>query len=119
MALADLRLALMTFAQRWNGTSLSATVLVLPSGDPTLPLMPGTPAFAGTEPRLRAGIIPSLDALPALGTGTSVGPVPDPPTHAPELFADLKAKFAPHDTVAAPPPPVAVFDRIRKALPDS
>jgi hypothetical protein len=119
MALADLRLALMTFAQRWDGTSLSATVLVLPSGDPTLPLLPGTPAFAGTEIRLRAGIIPSLDALPALGTGTIVGLLFDAPVHAPELFADLKTKFAPQDTVATPPPPVAAFDRIRKALPDS
>src|ERR1700730_15770384 len=119
MALADLRLAIMTFAQRWDGTSLSATVLVLPSGDPTLPLLPGTPAFAGTEMRLRAAIIPSLDALPGLGTGTSVGLLFDPPAHAPELFADLKTKFAPQDTVATPPPPIPPFDRIPKALTES
>lgn len=118
MAFADLRLALMTFAQRWDGASLAATVLVLPSGDPTAPLFPGGAVFAGNAIKLRAGIIGSLDALPALDAGTTsaLDALP-PPANALELFTLLKTKFAPKNTVGVPPSGAAAFDRVRKALP--
>lgn len=119
MALADLRLALMPFAQRWSGNTLSATLLVLPSGDPTQPLLPGAPPFAGNAIKLRAVVIDSLDALPALGQGADVALNLLPqPVHAVELFELLKTKFAPKNTVGAPSSGSA-FSTVRKALPDT
>ena len=121
MALADLRLAFLTFAQRWDGASLAATILVLPSGDPTQPLMTGTPAFAGAALQLRAAIIPSLDAMPALDTASTItrALVLNAPVNALELFGDLKTKFAPRDTSGGNPGGIAFDDRVRKALPDT
>jgi hypothetical protein len=116
MAFADLRLALMTFAQRWDGASLSATLLVLPSGDPSQPLLPGTPAFGGQALKLRAGLIGSLDALPSLAAASYVPLARPAPVHAKELFALLGTKFAPQNTVGVQQPGAA-SDRIRKALP--
>ncbi|MBV9439186.1 MAG: hypothetical protein JOZ24_04255 [Candidatus Eremiobacteraeota bacterium] len=115
MALADLRLALMTFAQRWDGTTLSATLLVVPSGDPTKPLLgAGTAPFAGTTIALRAVAIPSLDALPSLGgAGNALGLAPPP--HAAELFAHLQSIASPVDQLLTPPSSVPAG--MRKALP--
>ncbi len=117
MAFADLRLAFLPFAQRWNGKSLSANLLILPSGDPTLPLLPGTPPFAGRSLKLRACVVPSLDALPVLGSGTGVALDKLPaPVHALELFTLLNTRFAPQNTVGVPSSGSA-FARVRKALP--
>jgi hypothetical protein len=119
MALADLRLALMPFAQRWNGNTLSATLLVLPSGDPTQPLLPATAPFAGNVIKMRAVVINSLDALPSLGQGADVALNLLPhPVHALELFELLKTKFAPKNTVSVPSSGSA-FSTVRKALPDT
>src|SRR5262245_51046291 len=40
MALSDLRLGLLAFARGWDGTELSGTLVLLPSGDPTKPFLP-------------------------------------------------------------------------------
>src|SRR5262252_2883450 len=65
MALADLRLALMTFPQSWDGATLSLNLLSVPSVDPLAVSLAGAaPAFADHVPSLRAVVIPSLDAFP-------------------------------------------------------
>ena len=124
MALADLRLATMTFARDWDGSSLSATVLLVPSGDPFNPLLgAGTAPFAGTEIVLRAGIIGSLDAMPELGTGTTVpvsfdASTPNPPPNATAVWTHLRDTVGPVDQLTLPVTAGAVSS-VRKALPES
>jgi hypothetical protein len=117
VAFSDLRLALLTLAQRWRPPhSLDATVLLVPSGDPTGPLFPGTAAFAGTAIRLRAAAVAGLDSFPSLGGTTTALTLPAP-AHAVPVFAFLKAQFSPQDTTVGPTPPPPPASLIRKALP--
>jgi hypothetical protein len=116
MAISDLRLATMTFAQRWDGAALHATLLLLPSGDPTASLLGGTTApFAGTPINLRAYALGGLAALPDLATAPGFALTLAPPAHAVELFTHLKTTLKPVDQTTSPVParPAA----IRKALP--
>ncbi len=118
MALSDLRLALMTFAQRWEANRLHASVLVVPSGDPTQPLMAGAVPFAGAAITLRAALVAGLDAFPAVSAPSEVLVLPAP-TKAAALFTHLKTRFTPIDTTAGPPPPPPPASLVRKALPDT
>ena len=92
MALNDLELSLMTFPQRWDGTSgtLALNVLVLPVGDPTAPLG-GGPKFAGTAIKLIINLASGLDSLPSTTTVPSQTKafVATPQPVAPALFANL------------------------------
>jgi hypothetical protein len=118
MAFSDLRLALLTFAQRWTPDTLHATVLLVPSGDPTQPLFAGAAPFAGAAIRLRAAAVPGLDAFPGLGAAS--GPLTLPaPAHAAAVFGYLKTRFSPVDTTAGPPGPPPPVSVIRKALPQT
>jgi hypothetical protein len=121
MALADIRLALLTFPQRWTGTQLDATVLVVPSGDPTTALFPAVPttsAFAGTTIPLRAAAVGGLDAMPTLASPSDPLTLVGPATAA-ALFAELKTRFSPVDQTAGPPPATPPHGTLRKALPDT
>src|SRR5262249_39682222 len=119
-----LRLATMTFAGRWNGSTLTATVLLLPSGDPFGPLLGvGTAPFAGTPIAMRAGIIGSLDLLPSLADGTTAAlqfdpSTPDPPPNASAAWTHLQDTYAPADQLTLPVA-AGVASSVRKALPDS
>src|SRR5882724_11504919 len=65
---ADIRLAIMTFVQRWDRPSqtLRANVVLVPSGAPVgEPLVGAAPAFADRLPTFKAVVIGSLDATPA------------------------------------------------------
>jgi hypothetical protein len=117
VAFSDLRLAVLTLAQRWRPPkSLDATVLLVPSGDPTGPLFPGAAPFAGTAIRLRAAAVAGLGSFPSLGGTTKALTLPAP-THAASVFAFLKAQFSPQDTTAGPQPSPPPASLIRKALP--
>jgi hypothetical protein len=118
MALNQLRLALLTFARGWDGATLSGSVLLLPSGDPTAPLFGGTSArFAGTKFALQAVVAAGTDTL-ATTTLTGVAVTPPDLSQAETLFGALGSKFAVVDQTApgALPPTTA---RVMKPLPPS
>jgi len=123
MAFQDLRLCLMTFPQEWDPAlpQLTANVIVLPTGDPTVPDPAlGGPAFSGGQRTLKAAFITSLDQLPSpTAPPAEVKTFPlvtAAPSGAPALFASLAATYH-----IVPPPTAAVPAnlRIRKALPQS
>ncbi len=116
MALNQLRLALLTFARGWDGATLSGSVLLLPSGDPTAPLFGGGSAkFAGTSLALQAVVAAGTDTL---ATTTLTGAALTAPdlSQAAALFAALGTKFDVVDQTVpgAPPPTVA---QVMKPLP--
>lgn len=127
MPLGDVRLSILAFPQRWTGAAIEARVLLLPTGDPTLPPFPavGLPAFAGTSWPLRAMVLPGLDALLGPNPGSTPGAVPftftsAAPANALALFQAIGAKFP----IVAPPSNAARKARlanigIRKQLPKS
>jgi hypothetical protein len=118
MGITDVRLALLTFAQRWTPGALNATVLLVPSGDPTQPLFPGAVPFAGADVRLRVAAVAGLDAMPTLGVATDTLTL-TPPANAAALFGQLVSRFSPQDTTVGPPPPAPPQSVLRKALPDT
>src|SRR5215471_4867743 len=121
MAINDVRLGLLTMAQRWQPGQLDAAVLVVPSGDPTQPLFPataGTVPFAGADVRLRVATVAGLDQMPTV-TDASEPLTLTAPAGAAALFAQLAAQFSPQDTTVGPPPPVPPPSVLRKALPDT
>ncbi|CAM3867901.1 hypothetical protein [Roseateles saccharophilus] len=100
MALSDVRLSLLAFPQQWDGARLHARLLLLPTGNPTLPPMPsvGLPAFAGTSWALRARVLPGWDSLLGPDPGGTPGIVDhgfaaDAPAGASELFQALGVNF--------------------------
>src|SRR6185369_8478559 len=100
MALADVRLSILAFPQRWTGAALEARVLLLPTGDPTQapPAAFGLPMFAGTSWALRAMVLPGLDALLGPNPGATAGAVPfdftaPAPADALALFQAIGAHF--------------------------
>lgn len=127
MALADLRLAIMSFPQSWNGSTLALNVLLIPSVDPLADPIAGTaPAFADHVPSLEAVAIPSLDALPTTTDSLAVrGPVtivkpPSPQPPRPKFTALAQRATEQGVTIGPPaPPPTSTVQRIRKALPAS
>src|SRR3712207_6753305 len=94
------RLTLLLFPQRWEGGELSLRALALPRGNPLLPLMTGTPgvadgpAFADGALRLKARLVPGLDALPTpAGAATEIGLGIAPPAGVRTLFEELANQF--------------------------
>src|SRR6266496_2540463 len=107
MPLADVRLSILAFPQRWTGTALEARVLLLPTGDPRIAPSPpsGLPAFAGTSWALRAMVVPGLDSLAGSDPGATPGTLVFPfaatvPANALALFNAIGAQFP----IAAPGP---------------
>jgi hypothetical protein len=127
MALADLRLALMSFPQTWDGATLALNLLCVPSVDPlAVPLAGAAPAFADHAPSLRAVAIPSLDAVPTTADPLAVRvPVtivaPAAPTAPRPRFLAMAAQATAQGVSIGPPPPppASPVQRIRKALPAS
>jgi hypothetical protein len=70
-------LSLLAFPQRFDGSNIDLRILIMPQGDPLLPLItgvvptPDSPAFADATPTFVAELIPSLAALPAPTATTS------------------------------------------------
>ncbi|WP_207483545.1 hypothetical protein [Arenibaculum pallidiluteum] len=86
MAIADTRLRICVFPQRWDGSEILLRVLVAPFGNPLDPLDPGLEPFSQARLALAAELIPGADRLPrpedvtarvALGAATppDIGPV--------------------------------------------
>jgi hypothetical protein len=117
MALSDLALSLMAFPQSWAGGTIFVNVLLLPANDPTQPLSPAGPQFAGTSYQLQTVFTPGLATLPVDGDpGSIVFGIPTPaPPNAGALFDLLKIRLAP---VPIPPTPMTGVN-ILKALPPS
>jgi hypothetical protein len=100
MALADVRLSILTFPQRWDGGALAARVLLLPVGDPQAALAAGLPAFEGTAWPLRCTVLPSPDALMTSAPGSAPGAMTfsftaTPPDGAADLFQALATQLTP------------------------
>ena len=104
MALADLKLSIMTFPQRWDGDAIEFRVLLVPTGNPLAPLDAGLPQFAGTSWQLRAVVLAGLDGFFSANptAGAMLPPTPlvlTPPAGAPELFEALRLRLAVDSTV--------------------
>src|SRR6516162_1805049 len=117
MALLDLALSLMAFPQNWDGSGIELNILLLPSNDPTVKLLPSGsgPPFSGADYKLQLVFIPGLGAPPEDGDPSSmIFPITTPvPASASTLFNKLKAKLAP-----VPIPPTSMLGvNIHKALP--
>lgn len=125
MALNDLELSLMTFPQRWDGTTgtISLNILMLPVGDPTAQLGTG-PQFAGTTVDLVINLASGVDSLPSTATALSFAKTfvatPQPVASAlyTTLFNQLVAKgiTVTSGKLTVAPPATA---RIKKSLPES
>ena len=92
MAITDIKLTLMPFPQRWDGTEIGLRIVVAPRGDPTEPLITGAPPFAIARLTLEAHLISGLVALPSPANVTStkdLGVVL--PAGSAALFNELKA----------------------------
>lgn len=117
MALANLKLSLLAFPQKWTPNSLAVNLLLLPNADPLAPLIAGQPMFAGTALNLEATIITALDDLPAPSSpNTKANALTvTPPGDALALFNKFKNDQAPTST------PLNSLSgvRILKSLPDS
>ena len=83
------KLSLLAFPQKWDGNAIHLRFLVLPQGDPLIPLLtgvpntPNSPPFADAKLKIVANLIPSLDALPHPSNVTAqvqltVAPPPNP-----------------------------------------
>jgi hypothetical protein len=122
VSLADVRLSLLAFPQRFEAGSLTGRVLLLPAVDPTVP-SPDLPAFAGTSWGLRTTVLAGVDALFGPGgaaTSQVVAFNAAAPAAAGALFDAFKAELKP----VAPDAPAVRAARlggatIRKALPTS
>ncbi len=121
MAFQDLRLSIMAFPQEWDPSkpAISVNVLLLPTGDPTMPDPQLGPIFSGAKRTLKAVFIASLDQLPtptAPAAEVKTFPLTTPaPSGAPALFASLASQFHIVPAASAPTPNI----RIKKALPQS
>jgi hypothetical protein len=113
MAIADARLNLLTFPQRWDGTQIWLRVLALPKGDPRQPLFAGGPVFAQSTLRLRARVIPSLDKMPDPADALPAGPhFAETPPGIAAVFGKLAASFNINPAlVGNPRPPDTVFKK--------
>ena len=119
MSLADLRLTLMAFPQRWTGSVLELRILVSPRGNPLEPLVPETPPFAQAALVLNALLIPGLQRLPRPEDVTAQVPLNlTAPVNAQSLFQALADSF-PIDPNPPPAVPPSIFTHIKKYLPPS
>ncbi|MEA2155183.1 MAG: hypothetical protein QOE11_1323, partial [Solirubrobacteraceae bacterium] len=121
---ADLRLALMTFPQAWDGgRTLTLNALLIPSVDPLVdPLVandPATPPFAAGRPALQVMVNAGLATMPDPAAAVAVAPAYSRPADPASTFRALESIVTVKATIAAPVAAAPVTTRIRKALPDS
>lgn len=73
MTLADVRLSLLAFPQRWTNGTVDARVLILPTTPQVQVSGGGLPKFSGTDWPLEARVVPGLDALLGPNPGITAG----------------------------------------------
>lgn len=94
MLLADVRLRIFTFPQRWDGAEIPLRILVAPFGNPLLPLDPGLKPFAQARLALSAHLIPNLDRLPRPGDVTQRALLEvDTPTDIEKVYTEVAEQF--------------------------
>ncbi len=128
MPLADLKLSIFAFPQKWENGAIHLRALLVPTGSPLVPPL-GMPKFAGREWQLRTVVLSGLNGFwSANPTGTAILPpvatVLTPPAGAEALFVALRDGLGISDA-----PPSAADQatrltnlgntRIRKQLPPS
>jgi hypothetical protein len=126
MPLTDLKLSILTFPQRWSNAHIEVRLVLVPAGNPLLPLAPGLPQFAGTTWHLRSVVLtdPNVFWSPTPTNNAVQPPVAvtlTPPAGAVNVFQALKAELGVVDN------PLGHNDRltrlssirIRKELPSS
>lgn len=128
MALADVKLSIFAFPQKWENGVIHANVLLVPAGSPMLPAG-GLPKFAETDWNLRAVVLSGLNGFwTANPTATAVlPPVPKllaVPDEALSIFTALQTALNISDaamTAAEQTERLTKLGntRIKKQLPDS
>lgn len=119
MSSDDIKLSLLAFPQRWDGTSLDLRIAILPRGNPLSPWFAGVPAFADARLSLTAYVVAGLDSLPAGRDPADAVPLSIVrPTQARDLLTAMAAGIAIADPATKPTPrPAGVA--VKKALPPS
>src|SRR5215475_16113696 len=113
MPLKDLKLSILTFPQRWSNAQIDVRLLLVPTGNPLLPLGGGLPQFAGTSWQLRSVVLNDPDVFwsPTPTNNAAQPPVAvtlTPPAGAVNLFQVLKAELGVVDN------PVSANERLTK-----
>lgn len=129
MALADLKLSIFAFPQKWGNGVIDLRVLLVPTGSPLQPLDLGLPQFAGTAWKLRTVVLSGLNGFWAANpsAGAVLAPVPvtlTPPPNAVTLFEALRDGLQVVDAPMTPAEKAARLTklggtRIKKELPES
>jgi hypothetical protein len=120
----QLRLAVLSFPQHWNGNgTLTLNVVLVPAIDP----LPGSligassSSFANGTPSFQVIVDQGLAALPTSSGANTISLTPtiiSPPATPAATFAILQSSVTASGAILGTPPPLAIT-RIRKALPPS
>lgn len=87
-----IRLIMMPFLQRWDGSRLFARVIVAPQTDPLSPPAPGLSPFATTDFDFETRLVADASVLPDYGSAATVDPWHSPaPANAQGLCTELDA----------------------------
>jgi len=116
MTLANLKLSILAFPQRWEDGAIDLLVLLVPTGSPLVPLDSGLPQFAGTAWKLRTVVLSGLNGFWSANPspGATLPPVPitlTPSNGAVALFEALRAGL---QVVNAPVTPTEKAARLTK-----
>jgi hypothetical protein len=128
MALADLKVSMFAFPQKWENGAIHLRALLLPTGSPLVPPT-GMPKFAGREWQLRAVVLSGLNGFWSANptSGAVLPPVPTvltPPDGAEALFEALRDNLGISDAAPIAAEQTARLSslgntRIKKQLPPS
>jgi hypothetical protein len=128
MALADLKLSILAFPQKWENGAIHLRALLLPTGSPLVPPA-GMPKFAGQAWQLRAVVLSGMNgfwsANPATGAVLPpIATVLTPPTGAEAVFQAVRDNLGISDAPPTTAEQTARLNslgntRIKKQLPAS
>lgn len=94
------RLMILPFLQRWDGTSLSLRLLTTPQGSPLGPLAAGEPAFVDAAFTFELRLIADPGLVPTLSTAaTAISVATPPPAKARTLCETLRAGLPIDETI--------------------
>lgn len=112
------RLSILTYAQHWDGSALRVRLLLIPRGSPLDPLGPGDAAFADAQFAFDLHVVPGLDDMPLLGSGSGMIISAPAIASARPVFELLAITY---QIDPAPPPanPRRAGTQIRKHLPST
>lgn len=112
------RLSILTYAQHWDGSALRVRLLLIPRGSPLDPLGPGDAAFADAQFAFDLHVVPGLDDMPLLGSGSGTIITAPAIASARPVFESLATMY---QIDPAPPPanPRRAGTQIRKHLPST